>query len=138
MDADWAALAGPWSSMADDFARAAEACGDGLIDDDVAFVTPWGFDLTDIGAPVLIVHGGGDRVVPLRTPIGWSATSHARSSGTGPTTGTSRSCTSCRPPSPGSRLSTDRKTGPASGRVGDLSGCRRASAGDVGCGASAR
>jgi len=130
--ADWAALSGQWSSMADDVGRAAEAGGDELIDDDVAFVTPWGFNLTDIGAPVLVVHGGGDRMVPLRTPIGWSATSGALSSGTGPTTGTSRSCASCRPPWPGSRLSTDRKTGPASGRGGDLSGCRRAPAGDVG------
>ena len=114
------------------FAETAEFDPETFIDDDVAFVTPWGFNLTDIGAPVLVVHGGGDRMVPLRTPIGWSATSGALSSGTGPTTGTSRSCASCRPPWPGSRLSTDRKTGPASGRGGDLSGCRRAPAGDVG------
>jgi pimeloyl-ACP methyl ester carboxylesterase len=35
-----------------------------LIDDDVAFVTAWGFEVTDIVAPVLVVQGGEDRVVP--------------------------------------------------------------------------
>jgi pimeloyl-ACP methyl ester carboxylesterase len=37
---------------------------DGLVDDDVAFVRPWGFDLAEIGAPVLFVQGEEDRVVP--------------------------------------------------------------------------
>jgi pimeloyl-ACP methyl ester carboxylesterase len=44
---------------------AASATGaDGIIDDDVAFVTPWGFDVAAITAPVLILHGGQDRVIP--------------------------------------------------------------------------
>ena len=30
----------------------------------MAFVTPWGFELRDISAPVLVVHGGRDRMVP--------------------------------------------------------------------------
>jgi pimeloyl-ACP methyl ester carboxylesterase len=44
--------------------RAGEAGPDGLVDDDVAFAAAWGFELTAIAAPVLVVHGGGDRVVP--------------------------------------------------------------------------
>ncbi|MBO1752767.1 alpha/beta fold hydrolase [Actinotalea sp. BY-33] len=62
---DWATLDSTWSALGED-AQAAEAAGpDGLIDDDVAFVSPWGFDPSTISAPVLLVHGGEDRVVPV-------------------------------------------------------------------------
>jgi pimeloyl-ACP methyl ester carboxylesterase len=61
---DYAALAGAWTSLSADGAQASAAGADGLIDDDLALVAPWGFPVTDITAPVLIVHGGQDRVVP--------------------------------------------------------------------------
>jgi pimeloyl-ACP methyl ester carboxylesterase len=61
---DWAALAGEWGPLGED-AQAAERVGpDGLVDDDVAVVRPWGFDVGAITAPALLVHGDEDRVVP--------------------------------------------------------------------------
>jgi pimeloyl-ACP methyl ester carboxylesterase len=35
-----------------------------LIDDDLAYVAPWGFDPARVDAPTLFLHGGRDRVVP--------------------------------------------------------------------------
>ena len=37
---------------------------DSLVDDDVAYVTPWGVELSHIAAPVLLVHGADDLVGP--------------------------------------------------------------------------
>jgi pimeloyl-ACP methyl ester carboxylesterase len=62
--ADWAALNGTWASLGRDAGEAGMAGPDGLIDDDVAFASPWGFDVAEIRVPVLLVQGGDDRVIP--------------------------------------------------------------------------
>jgi pimeloyl-ACP methyl ester carboxylesterase len=62
--ADETALAGGWSWLLD-VVRPALAQGPaGLIDDDLAYVAPWGAEVEEITAPTLILHGGRDRVVP--------------------------------------------------------------------------
>ncbi|GAA1778758.1 alpha/beta fold hydrolase [Agromyces lapidis] len=63
---DLAALEGRWASLGADAGHAADLGPEGLIDDDVAFASPWGFELAEVAAPVLIVQGEGDRVVPRR------------------------------------------------------------------------
>jgi pimeloyl-ACP methyl ester carboxylesterase len=62
--ADEAALAGAWSWVLDVVRPALAAGPGGQIDDDLAYVAPWGFDPEQITAPVLFVHGGEDRVAP--------------------------------------------------------------------------
>ncbi|MET0136588.1 MAG: alpha/beta hydrolase [Kibdelosporangium sp.] len=61
---DWATLDGHWAALGVDAGRAGEAGPDGLIDDDVAFASPWGFDVKQVEVPVLIAQGGDDRVIP--------------------------------------------------------------------------
>lgn len=63
--ADHSALAGEWSWFGG-IAAAGVANGlDGMVDDDRAYVRPWGFDVEQVGAPVLLVHGVDDRIVPV-------------------------------------------------------------------------
>jgi pimeloyl-ACP methyl ester carboxylesterase len=38
---------------------------DGWLDDNLAFVRPWGFELAAINRPVLLLHGDDDRFVPV-------------------------------------------------------------------------
>ncbi len=65
-DADLAALDGSWEALGADAAHASLEGPDGAIDDDVAYVSPWGCTPAQISAPVLLVQGGEDRVVPPR------------------------------------------------------------------------
>ena len=62
--ADWAALEGAWRALGADAGQAGEASPEGLIDDDLALVAPWGVDLAAIRAPVWLIQGGEDRVIP--------------------------------------------------------------------------
>jgi pimeloyl-ACP methyl ester carboxylesterase len=62
--ADVAALEGEWSWFISVVRPAMENGPGGLIDDDLAYVAPWGFDPAWVVAPTLLVHGGRDRVVP--------------------------------------------------------------------------
>lgn len=76
--ADHAALSGEWSWLLRVVAAARAGGPDGMIADDLAYVRPWGFDPASTAAPVLIVQGGQDRVVP-RAHGAWFAR-HLRSS----------------------------------------------------------
>ncbi|HKH08935.1 MAG TPA: alpha/beta hydrolase [Agromyces sp.] len=66
LPADWAALEERWSSLGADVGRSETFGPGGLIDDDVAFASPWGFELEAIRPPVLLVQGEHDRVVPSK------------------------------------------------------------------------
>jgi pimeloyl-ACP methyl ester carboxylesterase len=65
-DIDKAALTGDYAEhMAISLQRAVSTGIAGWRDDDLAFATPWGFDLGSIETPVAVWQGGADRMVPM-------------------------------------------------------------------------
>jgi len=63
--ADWATLAGPWAWLERVVGPGMANGPDGLIDDDMAYVSSWGFDCSQVSRPLLLLHGGQDRMVPV-------------------------------------------------------------------------
>lgn len=64
--ADKAVLTGELAEFLIESTRVGMQPGDdGWWDDDVAFVEPWGFELSSITTPVLLLHGRQDRFVPF-------------------------------------------------------------------------
>jgi pimeloyl-ACP methyl ester carboxylesterase len=65
-DVDRAALTGEYAKHLHSTMRDSVRHGVwGWLDDDLAFVRPWGFDLDAIRVPVTVWHGAQDRFVPL-------------------------------------------------------------------------
>jgi pimeloyl-ACP methyl ester carboxylesterase len=65
-DVDKAALTGGYAEhMAVSLQRAVSTGIAGWRDDDLAFASPWGFDLASIETPVAVWQGGEDRMVPM-------------------------------------------------------------------------
>ncbi|MFI5287257.1 MAG: alpha/beta fold hydrolase [Candidatus Dormibacteria bacterium] len=65
-DVDKAALTAGYAEFMAASLRGAISTGiSGWRDDDIAFVNPWGFDLSSIQTPVVVWQGGADRMVPM-------------------------------------------------------------------------
>jgi pimeloyl-ACP methyl ester carboxylesterase len=63
---DVGALTGDFAAyLATTFRQAVSTGLWGWFDDDLAFTRPWGFDLDEVGVPVVVWQGGQDRMVPF-------------------------------------------------------------------------
>jgi pimeloyl-ACP methyl ester carboxylesterase len=62
--ADLAFFEGPWGWLGKVAGPALDAGPYGQIDDDVSYTLPWGCDPGAIEAPVLLLHGTEDRIIP--------------------------------------------------------------------------
>lgn len=62
--ADLAFFEGPWGWLGKVGGPALDAGPYGQIDDDVSYTLPWGCDPGAIRAPVLLLHGAEDRIIP--------------------------------------------------------------------------
>jgi pimeloyl-ACP methyl ester carboxylesterase len=51
--------------LAANFREGLRVGADGWIDDDLASVRPWGFDVSEVAAPTTLWHGTEDRLVPV-------------------------------------------------------------------------
>ncbi|WP_410617127.1 alpha/beta fold hydrolase [Amycolatopsis sp. lyj-109] len=66
-DVDRAVLTGEYAAdLAANYAEGLHPGVDGWVDDDLAFVSSWGFSVTDIAVPTFIWHGTEDLFVPFR------------------------------------------------------------------------
>jgi pimeloyl-ACP methyl ester carboxylesterase len=65
-DVDRAVLTDEYGAdLAANFAEALRLSVDGWLDDDLAFVRPWGFSLADIAVPTFVWQGSEDLMVPF-------------------------------------------------------------------------
>ncbi|MGH6654203.1 MAG: alpha/beta fold hydrolase [Actinocrinis sp.] len=62
--ADFAAFEDRWGWFGSVVAPAQAKGPEGLIDDDLSYVNPWGYDAAQVQAPTLFLHGDQDGILP--------------------------------------------------------------------------